>query len=72
MGNFSTKSPSQETSKRSRDRPALEKPPTNYEGPSHIIIPPNSSKLSKDELIDKIKGTLYGTELFILFWNSHF
>jgi hypothetical protein len=35
-------------------------PPTNYSGESHITIPPHSTTLSQEDLIDKIKGTLYG------------
>jgi hypothetical protein len=54
---------------RTTDEPFLEYLPTYYDGPSNIIIPLNSSKLSKDELIDKIKGTLYGMELFNSFWK---
>ena len=31
-----------------------------YDGPSFITIPPNASQLSKEVLVDKIKGVIYG------------
>lgn len=63
MGQIST-TPEEaiETARRSGDV----YPPTDCDAPSTIKITDLSSKLSKEELIDRIKGTIYGKLYHIL------
>ncbi len=57
MGNVST---TPEEAMRVAEESGDVYPPTSYDGQSHVLVKEKASTLSREQLIDRIKGIIYG------------